>query len=118
MPPPGRRLKFTLLVLASQVLLIALALAWTIHMTLIAANGSVYFVENNPVILWIEIIASVLISLFGTAVFAIQVYRLGERRRSDDTRNERRRNDDIRDERRRADDVLDELRRTDKVRDE
>jgi uncharacterized BrkB/YihY/UPF0761 family membrane protein len=108
MPPPGRRLKFTLLVLASQLLLIALALAWTIHMTLIAANGSVYFIENSQVILWIEIIASVLISLFGTAVFAIQVYRLGERRRSDDTRNERRR----------ADDVLDELRRTDKVRDE
>ena len=106
--PPGRRLKFTLLVLASQLRLIALALAWTIHMTLIAANGSVYFIENNQVILWIEIIASVLISLFGTAVFALQVYRLGERRRSDDIRNERRR----------ADDVLDELRRADKVREE
>jgi len=128
MPPPGRRLKFTLLVLASQLLLIAMALAWALHMTIIAANGSVYFIENNQVILWIEIIASVLISLFGTAVLAIQFYRLGERRRSDDARNERRRSYDARDElrrsydtrdeRRRADDVLDELRRTDKVRDE
>jgi len=90
MAPPGRRLKFTITVLASQLLLIALALAWAIHMTLIAANGAVYFVETNRAILWIEIAASVLISLFGTAVFAIQVYRLGERRGSDNTRDERR----------------------------
>ena len=90
MPPPGRRLKFTILVLVSQLLLIALALAWAIHMTLIATNGAVYFVETNPLILWIEIIATVLISMFGTAVFAIQVYRLGERRRSDESREDRR----------------------------
>jgi membrane protein implicated in regulation of membrane protease activity len=83
-------LKFTILVLASQLLLIALALAWAIHMTLIAANGAVYFVETNSLILWIEIIATVLISLFGVAVFAIQLYRLGERRASDESREDRR----------------------------
>jgi nitrogen fixation/metabolism regulation signal transduction histidine kinase len=76
--------------LASQLLLIALALAWAIHMTLIAANGAVYFIEANRVILWIEIAVSVLISLFGTAVFAIQVYRLGEHRRSDERPEDRR----------------------------
>jgi hypothetical protein len=90
MAPPGRRLKFALAVLASQLLLVALALAWAIHMTLIAANGSVYFFEDNRTILWIEIVASVIICLFGTAIFAIQVYRLGEHRRSDETRDERR----------------------------
>jgi heme/copper-type cytochrome/quinol oxidase subunit 2 len=77
-------------VLVSQLLLIALALAWAIHMTLIAANGAVYFVESNSLILWIEIIATILISLFGVAVFAIQLYRLGERRASDDSREDRR----------------------------
>jgi hypothetical protein len=78
------------MVLVSQLLMIALALAWAIHMTIIAANGAVYFVEPNPVILWIEIIATLLISLFGVAVFAIQVYRLGERRASDEGREDRR----------------------------
>jgi hypothetical protein len=100
MPPPGRRLRFTIMVLVSQLLLIALALAWAIHMTLIAANGAVYFMEKNHVILWVEIIISVLICLFGTAVFAIQVYRLGERRRSDGTPDERRRSGDTQDEHR------------------
>jgi amino acid transporter len=90
MLPPGRRLKFTILVLASQLLLIALALAWAIHMSLIAAHGAVYFVEPNLVILWIEIIATVLIGLFGTVVFVLQLRRLGERRGSDNVRNERR----------------------------
>jgi membrane protein YdbS with pleckstrin-like domain len=87
---PNRRLKFTITVLVSQLLLVALALAWVIHMALIAANGAVYFVEANPVILWIEIAVTVLISLFGLVVFAMQLRRLGERRRSDDTRDERR----------------------------
>lgn len=90
MTSPGRRLKFTIFVLVSQLLLIALALAWAIHMTLIAANGSVHFIENNRVILWIEIVVSVLISLFGTGIFAVQLYRLGERRKSDQTGEDRR----------------------------
>ena len=83
MPPYGRRLKFTILVLVSQLLLIALAIAWVAHMVLIAKNGAIYFIETNAVILWAEIVATTLITLFATAVFAIQLYRLGERRRGD-----------------------------------
>jgi hypothetical protein len=84
--PFGRRLKFTILVLISQLLLIALAIAWVIHMVLIAKDGAVYFVEGNSTILWAEIGITTLITLFATAVFAIEVYRLGERRKGDERR--------------------------------
>ncbi len=83
MASSGRRLKFAIVVLVSQVLLIGLAIAWIVHMVLIAVNGEIYFIEGNPWILYTEIAATTLITLFATAVFALQVYRLGERRRSD-----------------------------------
>jgi hypothetical protein len=73
-------------VLISQLLLIALAIAWVIHMVLIAKDGAVYFVEGNSTILWAEIGITTLITLFATAVFAIEVYRLGERRKGDERR--------------------------------
>ena len=82
----GRRLKFAILVVVSQLLLVALGIAWVVHMVLIAKNGSVYFVEENPAILWAEIAATTLITLFAVAVLAIQLYRLGERRRGDERR--------------------------------
>jgi hypothetical protein len=82
-PSPARRLRFALIVLISQLLLIALSLAWAVHMILVAANGSVYFVESNQLVLWLEISVTVLICLFGIAVFAMQLRRLGERRNSD-----------------------------------
>jgi len=66
------------------MLLIALAIAWLIHMVLIALNGSLYFVENNPYILWAEILAAVLITILAIIVLIMQLKRLGERRRSDD----------------------------------
>jgi membrane protein implicated in regulation of membrane protease activity len=72
-----------MLVMISQMLLIALAIAWVVHMVIIAANGAIYFVEAKPVILWAEISATALITLFATAVFALQLYRLGERRKGD-----------------------------------
>jgi len=75
--------RFALLVLAAQLLLIAMAVAWCIQMVLIAKNGQIYFVEANPVILHGEIVATVLIILFAITVFAIQCKRLGERRRND-----------------------------------
>ena len=81
-----RRLKFTLMVVMSQMLLVALAIAWLIHMLLIALHGSLYFIENNTYILWIEISASVLIIILAITVLAIQLKRLGERRRGDDRR--------------------------------
>ena len=79
-----RRLSFATVVLSSQLLLIALAISWFVHMVIIAVNGSVYFVEKNPIILWGEITAIVLITLFAIYVFILQIVRLGERRRSED----------------------------------
>ena len=80
----NRRTKFALIVLASQLLLIALTFVMLIEMILIATNGLVQFVEANPVILAIEIILTVLITLFGIYVFVIQLKRLGEKRNSDE----------------------------------
>ena len=79
-----RRLKSTLMVLISQALLVALAIAWVIQMGFIAANGSVNFVENNRFILWMEIIVSLLIAVFAILILVTQIQRLGERRRSDE----------------------------------
>ena len=78
--PMRRRLRFSTLVLITQMLLIALAIAWLIHMVTIAVTGSAYFVENNPFVLWVEIAISVLIILFAVYVLVIQIRRLGERR--------------------------------------
>ncbi len=83
MPSSSRRLRFAIIVIISQLLLVALAIAWVVHMSLIAVNGAIYFVEANPLILWAEIAATALITLFATAVFTLQIYRLGERRRGD-----------------------------------
>lgn len=80
----GRRVKFAIVVLASQLLLIAMATAWVIHMVLIAKNGRVYFIEENPVVLYGEIAATVVITLFAIVVFVIQYKRLRERRKGDD----------------------------------
>ncbi len=75
-----RRLNFMLLVVVSQMLLIALAVAWLIHMFLIALNGSLYFIENNAFILWAEITSATLITTLAIMVLAMQIRRLGERR--------------------------------------
>ena len=81
-----RRLKFTLLVIASQILLVALAIAWLIHMFFIALHGSIYFIENNRCILWAEISAVLLITTLAITVLIMQLKRLGERRGRDDRR--------------------------------
>lgn len=85
--PLRRRLRFAVLVVISQLLLIALAIAWLIHMLIIAVNGAVYFIESNPLILWIEVTATILVILFAVSVFIVQLKRLGERRRDDDRRS-------------------------------
>jgi len=84
-----RRLRFSTLILITQMLLIALAITWLLHMVTIAVYGSVYFVEDNPLILWAEISASILITIFAIFILVLQIQRLGERRGSD--RNEDRR---------------------------
>jgi uncharacterized BrkB/YihY/UPF0761 family membrane protein len=82
-PLMRRRLRSVLAVLSAQMLLIALAIAWLIQMILIAVNGSVYFIEGNSVILWVEIAVSLLITVFAVYVLIRQIQRLGERRRED-----------------------------------
>jgi len=86
----GRRVRFAIIVLASQLLLVALAVVMLVQMILIAMNGLVQFVENNQTILTMEILLTVLITVFGIFVFTIQLRRLGEKRNSD-----YRRKDDI-----------------------
>lgn len=89
--PMQRRLRLSLLIIISQVLLIALAISWLIHMTTIAVFGSAYFVETNQFILFSEIAVSVLITAFGIYILAVQIQRLSERRgkeeRSSDERS-------------------------------
>ena len=72
-----------MVVLISQMLLIALSISWFIHMLLIEINGAVYFVEKEPAILWTEIIATAIIIIFGGIVLVMQSKRLGERRTND-----------------------------------
>jgi hypothetical protein len=79
-----RRVTFAILVLASQLLLMAVAMASCVQMILIARAGEVRFVETNRILLYTEILACVLIILFSVVVFALQLKRLSERRRSDD----------------------------------
>ena len=78
-----RRLRFSLYIVISQILLVALAISWLVHMTIIAISGSVYFVENNPWILWAEISVSILITVFAIFILIMQIQRLGERRSAD-----------------------------------
>jgi ABC-type nickel/cobalt efflux system permease component RcnA len=89
--PMRRRLKSTILILISQALLGALAVAWLVHMALIAANGAITFFENNPVILWSEIAVMGLILIFSGYLLWTQLQKLGERR-SEDSRRESDRN--------------------------
>ena len=58
-------------------------------MAIIAVYGSVYFVEANPFILWAEIVITSLITMFAISVFALQLRRLGERRREEYKKNRR-----------------------------
>lgn len=86
-PSMKRRLRFATLSIINQILLIALAIAWIVHIAIISRYGTVYFEENNPVILWAEIITLILIITFSIYIFVLQVRRLGERRRDSDRRD-------------------------------
>jgi hypothetical protein len=81
--PMRRRLRSASVVIISQMLLIAMAIAWLFHMISIAIYGAVYFIERNQFVLWAEIIICVLITGFAIYVLALQIQRLGERRQSD-----------------------------------
>lgn len=90
-PSMRRRLRFATLSMVNQILLIALAIAWIVHISIIAAYDAVYFEENNPVVLWAEIITLAVILLFSIYIFILQIKRFGERR---DDSGERRRASD------------------------
>ena len=77
-------MKFTITVLASHLFLAVLALMWFIQLFVIAKDGSVRFIENNPVILIIELVVAGIICIFGLWLFIIQVLKLKERRREDE----------------------------------
>jgi hypothetical protein len=79
----GRRVRFAIMVIASQLLLMALAIVMLIQMLLIAFYGFVQFVEGNQALLIFEIILVILITSFGISVFIVQLRRLRERRNSD-----------------------------------
>ncbi len=80
----GRRLTFAILVLASQLLLMALAISWCLHLLLIAKYGQVYSVERNSSILYTEITIVFLIILFALIIFALQCKRLWEKRQGEE----------------------------------
>jgi len=72
-----------MVVLAAQLLLIAMSIAWCVQLTLIAFQGEICLTETNAGILYGEIAATVLIALFAVLVFVIQYRRLTENRISD-----------------------------------
>lgn len=78
-----RRLKSTALVLVSQMLLIALAITWLFQMVIIAVDRSIYVIENNNLILYTEIITTILVITYAIFILVTQIKRLGERRRTD-----------------------------------
>jgi hypothetical protein len=70
-------------VLATQLLLVAFALAMLVQVIFISMNGIVQFEENSQAILIKEMILTMLIVLFGIFIFVIQLRRLDESRDSD-----------------------------------
>jgi large-conductance mechanosensitive channel len=82
-----RRLRFSLIILVSQLLLIALAIGWGVNLILIAQHGGLYSVETNPLILYGEIIATVFIILFALFVIYLEIVRMRTRRRSERNSN-------------------------------
>ena len=81
----NRRIRFSAVVIVSQMLLIALSLAWGIYLILIARNGGVLSIENNPWILYAEIVATFFIIQFALIVVGLELYRLRVRRHNEST---------------------------------
>ena len=80
----SRRVRFTVLVLTAQILLMAVSIVCCVQMVLIAVHGGIYFVEPNRTVLYAEIAITVVITLFAAIVFALQWKRLSETRRAND----------------------------------
>lgn len=76
-----------MVVLAAQLLLLAMAVAWLVQLTLIAVRTQICFAENNAAILFTEIAIVALIAVFAVAVFIMQYRRLTEKRSGDTREN-------------------------------
>ncbi len=76
-----------MVVLAAQLLLLAMAVAWLVQLTLIAVRSQICFAENNAAILFTEIAIVALIAVFAVAVFIMQYRRLTEKRSGDTREN-------------------------------
>ncbi len=79
----SRRLRFAVIVVVSQLLLIALAIAWGILLILIAQRGGVLSIETNPWILYGELVSTVFIIIFAVVVVFFEFKRMLARRQSD-----------------------------------
>ena len=79
----SRRIRFSLIILVSQMLLIAMSIGWGVNLILIAQNGGYYSTETNPLILYGEIAATVLIIIFAFVVIYLEIVRMKSKRRND-----------------------------------
>jgi len=86
----NRRFRFSMSVLAAQLLLGAVAITWCVHMVLILIHGEVCFQEPNSAILYTEIAATVIVIIYSATVFGLQWKRMGERRGGDRRSSDRR----------------------------
>ncbi len=78
-----RRLRFKTLVLISQMLLVALALTIFLQLYRMAVDGSMYFIENNNLTLYLVIFSTLFITIFAICILIVQIREMGERRGTD-----------------------------------
>jgi hypothetical protein len=83
-PHYKRRVRFSLVIILSQMLLIALSLAWGIYLIVISQNGgTIISTETNKLILYGEIITTGLITIFAMIVIIMELKRLSAKRCGD-----------------------------------
>jgi hypothetical protein len=83
-PRYKRRVRFSLVIIVSQMLLIALSVAWGIYLTVISQNGgTIISTETNKLILYSEIISTGLIVIFAVVVISLELKRMLTKRRDD-----------------------------------
>lgn len=70
-------LRLSISVLVSQILVIGLSVAWFIHAIIVKINHTVYFVEPNFAILYLEIFTTMLIALYGIVFLFLQLKEYG-----------------------------------------
>lgn len=85
-PRYKRRIRFSLAIITSQMLLLALALGWGLYLISISQNGGeILSTENNQFILYGEIILTGLIIVFATIVAVMEIQRMNSRRLDEKT---------------------------------